>query len=223
MPDKITPKTSKGQLVVHQDDGLSIQQRPSDGYVNGTAMAQAVGKRFYNYARRGRTKELCVELARTESIPVDSLIQSVQGGPPHLQGSWVHPSLAVNLAMWCHVKLEALATILTYNHGEGGSAAFLDMFKSCAIPPRKENPCYVYLIEVAPKMVKIGVSNDPLQRLEALQGLAGHKCRILETVKLPTRKAAYALEKHLHDSHSARRIQCEVFEDAVIDLSLIHI
>jgi hypothetical protein len=33
-------------------------------------------------------------------IPITEIVQSVRGGDPALQGTWVHPQVAINLAQW---------------------------------------------------------------------------------------------------------------------------
>jgi hypothetical protein len=30
------------------------------------------------------------------------LVQVIQGGPPHMQGTWIHPRLAIDLSRWLH-------------------------------------------------------------------------------------------------------------------------
>ena len=84
-------------------NGVEIQRRPSDGYVNATAMCKANGKRWPDYMANDRTKAYIAELAAVVGIPttgMNGLVQTIQGGLPHLQGTWVHPRIAVDLARW---------------------------------------------------------------------------------------------------------------------------
>jgi hypothetical protein len=83
--------------------GTSIQRRRSDGYVNATAMCKANGKRWENYHRNERTEAYIAALAPVVGIPATGspgLIQTIKGGTPELQGTWVHPRIAVDLARW---------------------------------------------------------------------------------------------------------------------------
>jgi hypothetical protein len=86
--------------------GTAIQRRQSDGYVNATAMCQANGRLFADYARLARTQEYLTALAAAVTpvagnpITGSSLIRTIQGGTPSLQGTWIHPRLAVDLARW---------------------------------------------------------------------------------------------------------------------------
>jgi hypothetical protein len=99
------PTSKAVVLLAHQmDDGRVIEQRKTDGYFNATAMCQAAGKQFFDYARNATTVEYLDELASETGIPVSELIQSVRGGDPALQGTWVHPQVATHLAQWLSAK-----------------------------------------------------------------------------------------------------------------------
>jgi hypothetical protein len=81
-------------------NGVEIQRRPSDGYVNATAMCKAHDREWSTYARAERTKEYIKALEAVLQNCGTELVQSIWGGLPHLQGTWVHPRLAVDLARW---------------------------------------------------------------------------------------------------------------------------
>jgi len=111
MKSSITPKGMECRIW----NGVDITRRPSDGYVNATAMCKAYGKRWENYHRNERTQQYIAALerilaktdcgaavARNRVTGKPDLIQTIQGGPPHLQGTWVHPRIAVDLARWLH-------------------------------------------------------------------------------------------------------------------------
>ncbi|WP_299813619.1 KilA-N domain-containing protein [Tardiphaga sp.] len=87
-------------LIPHSVMGGIIYQRPKDGYINATAMCQAAGKRWFDYNRLETTKGFLSELGSATGIPATGLVQSIQGGEPHLQGTWVHPQVAINLGQW---------------------------------------------------------------------------------------------------------------------------
>lgn len=81
-----------------------IPQRASDGYVNATAMCKAAGKSWRDYARLSTTKPFMDELSSAVGIPHNGLVHSIVGGIPHLQGTWVHPQVAINLGQWLSPK-----------------------------------------------------------------------------------------------------------------------
>lgn len=91
-------------LISHEVENAVIFQRASDGYVNATAMCKASDKDFYGYARNQSTKEFLLELSAVTQISVTELVISVSGGDPQMQGTWVHPDVAINLGQWCSPK-----------------------------------------------------------------------------------------------------------------------
>ncbi len=64
-------------------------------------MCAAVGKLFNDYSRLKATHAFVEALESDTGIPVSELIQSVRGGDPAFQGTWVHRQVAINLAKWC--------------------------------------------------------------------------------------------------------------------------
>lgn len=91
-------------LIQHQEENTIIYQRAADGYVNATAMCKAVGKQFNDYARIGPTQAFLKELSSETGTPVSELIQILKGGDTRVQGTWVHPDVAINLGQWCSPK-----------------------------------------------------------------------------------------------------------------------
>jgi len=84
-------------------NGVEIQRRPSDGYVNATAMCKANGREWFTYVRSERTKEYIAALVNQFPAPPQicgDLIQTITTGLNHLRGTWIHPRLAVDLARW---------------------------------------------------------------------------------------------------------------------------
>ncbi len=87
-------------LIPHRAEGAIIYQRPKDGYINATAMCRAAGKQWADYHRLKTTGEFARVLATDMGIPITELIQSVAGGSPEHQGTWVHPQVAIHLGQW---------------------------------------------------------------------------------------------------------------------------
>lgn len=90
-------------LIPHQISDKIIEQRAVDGYINATAMCRAAGKLFGHYNENAATKAFLDELATDVGIPISGLVQTIKGGAG-LQGTWVHPHVAVNLAQWLSPK-----------------------------------------------------------------------------------------------------------------------
>lgn len=91
-------------LIAHKVQDSIVEQRAADGYINATAMCKAAGKAMADYTRLGTTKDYLAELSADMGIPMSDLIQSVRGGDPRSQGSWVHPHVALHLAQWLSPK-----------------------------------------------------------------------------------------------------------------------
>ena len=87
-------------LIEHAVEGAIVPQRPRDGYINATAMCKTAGKLLGDYTRRKSTKAFLEELSSVMGIPITGLVQVMQGGIPELQGTWVHPRVAINLGQW---------------------------------------------------------------------------------------------------------------------------
>ena len=87
-------------LIPRRVDGQLIEQRSIDGYINATAMCRAAGRLFGHYAENRTTKAFLSELSTVIGIPISELVQAVRGGGPAVQGTWVHPKVAIHLAQW---------------------------------------------------------------------------------------------------------------------------
>lgn len=106
-------------FIPHQVEGQLVVQRQKDGFINATAMCTAAGKRFNDYTRLSATSGFIAELSTAAGIPVTELIQSFTGGDPAIQGSWVHPQVAVNLAQWLSPKFAVLVSQWVYDWMRG--------------------------------------------------------------------------------------------------------
>lgn len=138
---------------------VEIQRRPSDGYVNGTAMCKANGKHLPHYLANARTTEYLQALSPVVGIPTtgtNGLVQSIQGGSPHLQGTWVHPRLAVDLARWIN---PAFAVWM--------DGWFLDAFRQqTAAPslpaPQPAQPAWAQVVDAYVAQVEADMEQLPL-------------------------------------------------------------
>lgn len=92
------------EYLAREVNQIEIDQRISDGYINATALCKAAGKRLNNYIRTAETKAFIDELSRDTLKSASELIQVVKGGNPELQGTWVHPYVAINFGQWLSPK-----------------------------------------------------------------------------------------------------------------------
>jgi len=91
-------------LVQYEFEKEIIHQRVRDGYVNATAMCKAADRAWADYRRLNATQAYFDELSADMGIPISELVQSIKGGSPELQGTWVHPQAAIHLAQWLSPK-----------------------------------------------------------------------------------------------------------------------
>ena len=91
-------------LIPHAIEELPVNQRILDGYINATEMCKAAGKLYGHYSSLNATSAYLEELSSDIGIPISELVQTIKGGIPQFQGTWVHPDIAVNLAQWLSPK-----------------------------------------------------------------------------------------------------------------------
>ncbi|TWU66466.1 KilA-N domain-containing protein [Crateriforma conspicua] len=107
-------------LIKHEVASGVIPQRASDGYVNATEMCRACGKQFSDYYRNKSTEAFLDAMANETGIPASSLVVIIKGGNAIVQGTWVHPQVAINLAQWCSPVFAVAVTklVLEWMRGE---------------------------------------------------------------------------------------------------------
>jgi len=87
-----------------------IVSRSEDNYINATQLCQAGGKKFSHWHSLDTTKELIKELSKNEGdsdagIPASQLLDIKKGNSNNfIQGTWIHPDLAIQLAQWISPK-----------------------------------------------------------------------------------------------------------------------
>ena len=122
-------------LIPHKVAESVVDQRAADGYINATAMCQAAGKRIAKYTENEGTQEFLAELAADVRIRTSELVQTIKGGPPHLQGTWVHPQVAINLAQWVSPKFAVQVSkwVFDWMSGKGQPDGKMSATGACAI------------------------------------------------------------------------------------------
>lgn len=104
-------------------NGVKIEQRIDDGFINATAICKAYSRKFDSWFRTLDTLELFIALGKRNKLnfnPSDlrdsdirsfsasklskilpDLIIVKRGSPENGGGTWLHPYLAYQLAQWC--------------------------------------------------------------------------------------------------------------------------
>jgi hypothetical protein len=108
--------------IKHELNNIVVEQRVTDGFINGTAMCVAHGKKIDSWFRTKNTLELLEALAKDLLINYSDLSNSdvvsisaakyakifpgllivKRGLPENGGGVWLHPDFAIQLAQWCN-------------------------------------------------------------------------------------------------------------------------
>ncbi len=108
-------------FIEHKIEEISINQRAFDGYINATELCKASNKKFADYYRLKATTDFLNELSSVMGIPTTELIETIQGGNPQLQGTWVHPQVAINLGQWASPKFAVFVSQWVFDWFSGKS------------------------------------------------------------------------------------------------------
>ncbi len=120
-----------------------VPQRVTDGYINATALCQASGKQLGHYLANKNTQEFLAALSADIGIPISEIVIVTKGGNPQLQGTWIHPDIAVNLGQWVSPRFAVLVSkwVREWMSGKAPSGGALPyhlrryMANRAAIPP----------------------------------------------------------------------------------------
>lgn len=109
-------------FLPHKVQGRLVEQRSRDGYINATAMCRAANRPWSRYWDVRASKDFVEELSAALGIPITELIQSVSGGVPERQGTWVHPQVAVHLGQWLSPRFAVLVSKWVYEWMSSGAS-----------------------------------------------------------------------------------------------------
>lgn len=207
------------ELIPHRAEGAIIYQRPSDGYINATAMCQAVGKEWSNYNQNANTTAFLNELSSDLGIPRSEIVQSIRGGDPRVQGTWVHPHMAIHLAQWCSPRFAVKVSQWVYDWMSGKSPT-----------PRGDLPYHLRRYVANHQNVPTGhfsILTELTQALIAPMEIMGYTlperlmpdishgrmfCKWLREQGIDT----YALPTYTHVFEDGRRVQAKAYPDALL-------
>ena len=128
------------QLIEHPISGGVVPQRPTDGYVNATALCQRAGKLFGSYRRTAQTNAFLDELSSVMQIRITDLVHSIQGGDPRGQGTWVHPQVAIHLAQWLSPAFSVQVTQWVLDWHQGVPRSYMPIHVQRFIKNRSKIP-----------------------------------------------------------------------------------
>jgi len=98
-------KTKDEQVYALTFNGVTVESRKEDGFVNATAMCKAGKKEFKHWKSLESTKELIKVFEESQILKVGNpTFKSLEVDRGRYGGSWIHPDLAVQLAQWISPK-----------------------------------------------------------------------------------------------------------------------
>jgi hypothetical protein len=106
----VTNPAISSDIITRSLNQVAIGQRTMDGYINATAMCKAASKEWYGYKRTKENQAFLDELARSPQICGDPIVEEITTGPNEYRGTWVHPQVAIHLAMWCSPEFAVQVT-----------------------------------------------------------------------------------------------------------------
>ena len=100
-------------------NGVIVEQKRADGFINATAMCAAHGKEIKQWFRNEESIEIIQALADDLGLQIKGevshlsstinvsrvypeLVTAKLGSPDNGGGTWVHPDLAIQIAQWCN-------------------------------------------------------------------------------------------------------------------------
>lgn len=208
------------ELIPHKIGLEIIQQRAKDGYINATAMCNAAGRPWSRYWEVKQTREFADALCSDIGIPISELIQSVKGGIPELQGTWVHPQVAIHLAQWLSAEFAVKV-----------SGWVFDWMTGKATPIKAELPYHLRRYVANYQNVPIGhfsVLTELTQMLIAPMEMAGYTLpeKMLPDISQGKMFCKWLREKHgidtnalptyLHSYEDGRRVAAKAYPDRLL-------
>lgn len=92
-------------LIQHEVSGTLIHQRGADGYINASQLCIAAGRAWHQYIGAEANGNVVRELIKTTGLSRAQLILELKTETG--TDFWVHPQLAVNVAIWLSPQFAA--------------------------------------------------------------------------------------------------------------------
>ncbi|MBW8299474.1 MAG: KilA-N domain-containing protein [Hydrogenophaga sp.] len=206
-------------FIPHNERGVTIYQRPKDGYINATAMCQAAGRPWSRYWETTQAKEFAAALSSDIGIPISDAIQSVKGGEPRMQGTWVHPQVAIHLAQWLSPNFAVRVSKWVFDWMSGSG------------PKRSEMPYHLRRYVANQSNVPIGHFSILAELTMALIGPMEHMGYTLPENMVPDISHGRMFCKWLRDKHGidtdalptywhvyedGRRVQAKAYPESLL-------
>lgn len=99
---KIEREDINDDYVWGEFGGFRVIISKEDGYINATRIVSEEDKKLDEWLAEDQTKEYLLVVARETGVSVRNLTRKVgREVSPDLRGTYIHPDLIIQLAMWC--------------------------------------------------------------------------------------------------------------------------
>lgn len=177
------------QIILHELNGNPVEQRAKDGYINGTNICRSCGKDISTWKRSKVAKELIATLESDLQITRGRLIYSNSGGQN--KGTWIHPDLAVPLAMWANPKFAIQVSRWVQNWILANSALQKDKIQSEKIAKLEHRLEDLHQAVCVSIQRRAGVSYQDLEN-----ALQIHRGDLLDFIQVNKREISDLRQKH---------------------------
>ena len=106
--------------MIRKMGDFEIHQRTKDGMFNATSLLKQYnngkrGKEVNAFLKNSTTIEFINALQDSEEVDTRNIVSVCKGGKPNNQGTWMHPYLFIDFAMWINPKFKVSVIKFVYD------------------------------------------------------------------------------------------------------------
>lgn len=106
--------------MVRKMGDFEVHQRTKDGMFNATSLLRQWnkgkrGKEVNAFLKNSSTVEFIESLQESEELDTRKIVTVSKGGNPENQGTWMHPYLFIDFAMWINPKFKVSVIKFVYD------------------------------------------------------------------------------------------------------------
>ncbi|WP_353571499.1 KilA-N domain-containing protein [Candidatus Albibeggiatoa sp. nov. BB20] len=191
--------TEQNQALINREFESNLIRQRSDGYIDATAMCKATGKQWKHYNENTSTKAFILALSSEVGIPTSELIQSLSGGNPQKQGTWVHPRVAIHLAQWCSPEFAVKVTSWVFDLMTKGEV--------CLKPSVDAPPIQGYIDECI-RLCKLGLDTPPADSRALIRKALSEGCVSLKEISFYTGKSFDSVKRLVRRMEKDNEVSC---------------
>ncbi len=107
-------------VMIRKMGSLDVHQRTKDGMFNATSLLKQYnsgerGKEVSAFLKNSKTIEFIEALQESEELDTRKIVSVTKGGKHENQGTWMHPYLFIDFAMWINPKFKVSVIKFVYD------------------------------------------------------------------------------------------------------------